>query len=248
MGRPSSVTPQQWARIEALARQGGTITSIASELEMHQNTLRYTLKVNRPDLMSLVSHNTKAAMHDKFSLPVEIYDRAVAMLRSDPTLSIAHTARRLGISESALNKFLKQSNLRDEFSPRFKRKRSSLSEEERKKRDNRRQRKIRLQLGEIYRDIRNDKIFLAISTRHLLRPGGGKGKNKDLHKPSWVHTLVGWGGPNGAPLSLEDLLFDWQMTQAQFDALLAPYLAAWQEEVEVRRAISGAPTRVKYGR
>jgi hypothetical protein len=225
VARPSSVTTAQWAHIETLVHQGLPISEIAPLVGLPEQTLRYALKTKRPDL------DQKA--RTKGTIPVAIYDRAVVMLRQDPTLSIKLTAKRLGISTGALTGFLKSVNLYNEFATRFRKSKTGLSKAEIKKRATRRARKIRLVPFEVYRDIRNDKLYLAVSPRELLRPGALDGRPNDLHMPSSVHTTAGW--TSAGTLSTEDLLFDWGLSPEQLDAIVEPFFLEWRREVEAGR-------------
>lgn len=224
MARPSSVTTAQWAHIETLVHQGLRISEIAALVGLPEQTLRYALKTKRPDL------DQKA--RTKGTIPVQIYDRAVVLLREDPTLSIKLTAKRLGISTGALRGFLKSVNLYNEFASRFRKAKTGLSRAEIKKRAAKKARKIKLIPFEVYRDLRNDKLYLAVSPRELLRPGALDGRPNDLHMPSSVHTTVGWAS---GPLSTEDLLFDWGLSPEQLDAIVEPFFIEWRKEVEAGR-------------
>lgn len=192
IGRPSSLD-KNWKNIIALLDAGNSINETAEILGISRSTLLYNIR--------------KKGLLNKYrkqqEIPIAVYDRAVIMLRSDRTLSIRHTARRLGISPRALDLFLESVNLKKEFSDRFKttgKPKKPLK-------------KPKVIFGEIYRDIRNDHLFIAVTTRRLLTI-----KNKQVKIQKAFSKQV-----RSPETSFGDLLRAWNVSPKELEDILEPY-------------------------
>jgi len=206
-GRPSSFSDDDWRQIHDYVESGLTIMQIAEKLNRSLSTVASALQKRGVQ----TSYEKLSQQH-----PVEIYDKAVVMLQEDKRLSISHAARRIGVSETALINFLKSVNLHEKFADRHKKKATGLSRGELKKRDAAVRRKIRLLVGNIYRDVSNDKLFLAVTERILI---GGDGGRIFERRPSTKHHY----DPDDE-FSVDDLASSWGVPAAEVDRTARSYL------------------------
>jgi len=199
-----TLTQEDWETIRSGVQLKRSAREIAEELGRPESTIVSALK--RRGLWP------QAAKHRWYD--VSKFDRAVALLRADQTLSIAHAARRAGVSPDTLRNFLRSTNLLPEFADRFKTKASGKTREEVQQAARIKRRAIRLEVGEIYRDRRTDRLYLAVTPRRLLRYEHGR---PVIREPSPIHVLE-------PDLPARFLAASWNLTMEDVERIAYEYL------------------------
>lgn len=201
-GRQSSFSEAEWKTVKQLMGKKLSIPKIAKAIHRPYSTLVYAMKQKG------LYDDVAAKKYD-----VSLFNRAVALLRADSSLSIAHAARRVGITTSPLRNFLHSAGLLEKIAARFKKTKKPGTRQEKRAVSRKRSRSIRLQIGDIYRDIRNDDLFIAVTSKILLGVKNGEALER---MPSTMHQ-------HEVNLSVQDLADNWGLSVPEMDKLVKSY-------------------------
>lgn len=200
-GRQSSFSEAEWKTIRQLMGKNLSIPQIAKAIQRPYSTLVYAMKQKG------LYDDVAAKKYD-----VSLFDRAVELLRADPKLSISHAARKVGITTSPLLNFLHSAGL-EKFASRFKKTKKPGTRQEKRAVSRKKSRGIELQIGDIYRDIRNDDLFVAVTSKILLGVKDGVALER---MPSTVQQRE-------VNLSVQDLADNWKLSVPEMDKLIKSY-------------------------